>query len=72
MDVSTGKPLGPNETGEVCVLSPLTMIGYINNPKATCETIDQDGWIHTGLIFKPITFTIIYIIIVHFRLIIIL
>jgi len=47
VDEHTGVKLGPNGIGEICVHSPFTMKEYMNNPKATAETI-QDGWLHTG------------------------
>ena len=39
-------PLG--EIGEICILSPSNTAGYWNRPDATAETIDTDGWLHTG------------------------
>lgn len=39
-------PLG--EIGEICINSPSNTAGYWNRPEATAETIDPDGWLHTG------------------------
>lgn len=36
------------EKTELTVKSPGAMLGYWQNPEATAETIDQDGWLHTG------------------------
>ncbi|HQF03186.1 MAG TPA: long-chain fatty acid--CoA ligase [Phycicoccus sp.] len=36
------------EDGEVLMKGPGIMDGYHNNPTATAETIDADGWLHTG------------------------
>lgn len=36
------------EIGEVCIKSPSNTAGYWKLPDATSETIDEDGWLHTG------------------------
>ena len=40
--------LGVGEAGELCIRGPQVMEGYWNRPDATAETIDSDGWLHTG------------------------
>lgn len=34
--------------GEYCTRGYAVMLGYWNNPGKTAETIDQDGWLHSG------------------------
>jgi len=43
-----GNALGPNKEGEICFNGPLVMKGYVNDPVSTRNTIDADGWLHTG------------------------
>jgi long-chain acyl-CoA synthetase len=35
-------------TGEILTRGPGTFLGYFNDPGATADTIDADGWLHTG------------------------
>jgi len=48
VDPDTGEDQGVGDRGELWVRGPQVMTGYLNNDKATAETIDSDGWLHTG------------------------
>ncbi len=48
VDPGTGQDLGIGEDGEVWIRGPQVMKGYLNNPEATANCIDDEGWFHTG------------------------
>lgn len=48
IDLETGQALGPNRRGEMCFKGNIIMKGYVNNSEATKDTIDAEGWLHTG------------------------
>ncbi len=37
-----------DETGEILTRSACNFVGYLKNPEATAETIDDEGWLRTG------------------------
>ena len=43
-----GVDLGLGERGELCVKGPQVMKGYWQNPQATAEVLDAEGWFKTG------------------------
>lgn len=48
VDPETGANRGVGEEGELWIKGPQVMQGYLNNAKATAETIVEDGWLCTG------------------------
>ncbi|KAK7405962.1 hypothetical protein VNO78_07574 [Psophocarpus tetragonolobus] len=48
VDPETGRSLGYNQPGEICIRGEQIMKGYLNDEVATASTIDAEGWLHTG------------------------
>ena len=44
----TGEEVGPGENGEFCSRGYNTMKGYYKMPEATRDTVDTEGWLHSG------------------------
>ena len=36
------------EDGELCIRGGCVMLGYYQDPEATAEVVDKEGWLHTG------------------------
>jgi fatty-acyl-CoA synthase len=47
-DPETYAVLPDGEQGELCARGHGIMKGYYNNPEATAQTIDRNGWVRTG------------------------
>lgn len=45
---SAGRTVPVGEVGEFCARGYLVMREYFDNPEATAEAIDADGWMHSG------------------------
>ena len=47
-DPETGEHLPSGREGELLLRGSQVMLGYLDDPAATAEAIDADGWLHTG------------------------
>lgn len=47
-DPQNGRSRAQGESGEVLVRGPNVMQGYFEDPAATADAIDAEGWLHTG------------------------
>ncbi|MGQ0800058.1 MAG: AMP-binding protein [Pseudomarimonas sp.] len=48
VDPVSGEDLGVDADGELWIRGPMVMQGYHANPAASADTLDADGWLHTG------------------------
>ncbi len=48
VDPKTGKMVPRGDTGEICARGYMIMRCYYNNPVATDQAVDNEGWLHTG------------------------
>jgi fatty-acyl-CoA synthase len=48
VDLATGETAPPGAVGELCARGYMVMKEYYDNPAATAEAIDTEGWYHTG------------------------
>ena len=44
----SGDPVAPGSSGEILLRGPNVMLGYFEDPAATAEAVDPQGWLHTG------------------------
>lgn len=52
VDPHTGETAPTDAVGELCVRGAPVIDGYYRMPEATAQVIDQEGWLHSGDLFR--------------------
>ncbi|RVE48542.1 hypothetical protein evm_006853 [Chilo suppressalis] len=53
--------VSPNGPGEICMRGRHLMMGYLNDKEKTKDTIDEEGWIHSGDIGRVDEHDLLYV-----------
>jgi acyl-CoA synthetase (AMP-forming)/AMP-acid ligase II len=48
VSIETQQDVALGEQGELLIRGPQIMRGYLNNPEASAQAVDAEGWLHTG------------------------